>query len=202
MQDYSDRELDAALVATIHHESFLMKISHDEFVRLGEKQILSGLSNVDQVLLFSSYTSFLHHLYELYIACFMRDQGSDEGFFGKGSYIKRDALFQAEASRIFKGFVDRIKSGQSEGWEHDISYYEIDIPDDFGFKFRKVRNSTAHAITERAEGEVDLSDFYNKYHKFVYELYRSVFRYWGRYNIEHLDMKAIGRFTVAATHLR
>lgn len=199
MQDYTDAELDGALITTIHHESFLMKISHDEFVRLGEKQICAGLSATEQVLLFSSYTSFLHHLYEFCVACFMREQGSDKGFSGPTGSKKKDTLFQAEASRIFRGLVDKLHRGLGEGWENDVSYYDVVIPRDFGEKFRKVRNSTAHAISERASGDIDLTEFYGKYHKFVYEIYRAAFRYWGRFNIEQLDMKAIGRFTVAAT---
>jgi len=196
MKNFSDGELDSALIATIHHESFLMKASHDAFVRLGQKQIVSELSAVEQVQLFSSYTSFLHHLYELSVACFMRDQGSDEGFSGRPGSVKKDKLFQAEASRVFRGFVDRLQSGQGEGWENDISYYDVEIPTDFGEKFRKVRNFTAHAITDRTAGAIDLSDFYADYHKYVYELYRSLHRYWGRFNVENLDMKSISRFTV------
>jgi len=198
MQDYSDRELDSALIATIHHESFLMKTSHDEFIRLGEKQILSTLTPTEQVQLFSSYSSFLHHFYEFSIACFMREQGSDKGFSGRDGATKKDNLFQAEASRVFRGIVSRLQSNLGEGWENDLSYYDIEIPLDFGEKFRKVRNSTAHAITERTSGEVDLSEFYAVYHKYVYEIYRAAYRYWGRFNIDQLDMKAIGRFTVAA----
>lgn len=201
MQDYSDRELDGSLIATIHHESFLMKASRDEFFRLGEKEILSKLTPTEQVQLFSSYSSFLHHLYEFSVACFMRDQGSDRGFSGHDGAIKKDALFQLEATRVFRSIVDRLKSGEGQGWENDISYYDIKVPSDFGEKFRKVRNSTAHAITDRTSGKVDLSDFYENYHKYAYELFRAAFQYWGRYNIEELDMKAISRFTVITSDL-
>ncbi len=196
MQDYSDRELDGALIAAIHHESFLMKASHDEFIRLGEKQILAELTPTEQVQLFSSYSSFLHHLYEFFVACFMREQGTDKGFSGPAGANKKDALFQSEAGRVFRSIVERLKSGRGQGWENDVAYYDIEIPPDFGAKFRKVRNSTAHAITDRTSGEVDLSDFYEKYHKYAYEIFRAAFQYWGKYDIGQLDMKAIGRFTV------
>ncbi|OWQ33348.1 hypothetical protein [Pseudomonas sp. DrBHI1] len=198
MQDYSDRELDSALIATIHHECFLMKASHDEFIRLGEKQILSTLTPTEQVQLFSSYSSFLHHLYEFFVACFMREQGSDKGFSGRAGALKKDGLFQAEVSLVFRGIASRLNAGFGEGWENDVSYYDVEIPTDFGKVFREVRNSTAHAITERTSGEIDLSDFYANYHKYVYELYRAANRYWGRFDIGRLDMKAISRFSVVA----
>lgn len=196
MKDYSDPDLDGALIAAIHHECFLMKASHDEFIRLGEKQILAHLSPTEQVQLFSSYSSFLHHLYEFYVACFMRDQGTDKGFSGIPGAMKKDALFQGEAKRVFSSIVHRLRSGKGQGWENDIEDYDVEIPSDFGAKFRKVRNCTAHAITDRTSGEVDLSDFYENYHKYAYELFRAAFMYWGRYEIDQLDMKAIGRFTV------
>jgi hypothetical protein len=199
MQDFfSDSELDSALITTIHHECFLMKTSHDEFFRLAEKQILSTLTVTEQVQLFSSYSSFLHHLYEFSVACFMREQGSDQGFSGRLGAIKKDSLFLDEASRIFRGIVSRLKASRGEGWENDVSYYDIEIPKDFGSQFRAVRNSTAHAITDRVSGEINLSEFYSVYHKYVYEIYRAAYRYWGRFSIEQLDMKEVSRFTVVA----
>jgi len=201
MQDYSDSEFDRALIAAIHHESFLMKASHDEFIGLGEKQILGALTTTEQVQLFSSYSSFLHHLYEFCVACFMREQGTDQGFSGHAGAIKKDALFQSEAGRVFRSIVERLKSGSGHGWENDVEYYDIQIPADFGKKFRKVRNCTAHAVTDRTSGEVDLSDFYENYHKYAYEIYRAAFQYWGRFDVGELDMKAIGRFTVLTAEL-
>lgn len=196
MQNFSDPDLDSALITTIHHECFLMKSSFDEFVELAEKQILNKLNAVEQVRLFSSYSSFLHHLYEFCIACFMREQGSDEGFSGRQGALKKDGLFQAEVSRVFRGILHRLKAGQGLGWENVPEYYDIQVPSDFGSKFRQVRNSTAHAITERSSGEVDLSEFYENYHKYIMELYRSAYGYWGRFEIDKLDMKAIGAFSV------
>ena len=196
MQNFENQELDSALITTIHHECFLMKSSFDEFVSLAEQQILGELDGVEKVRLFSSYSSFLHHLYEFYIACLMREQGSDKGFSGPGSAQKKDDLFQAETTRIFRGISARLASGSREGWENDKSYYDVTIPTEFGAKLRKVRNSTAHAITERASGDVDLSEFFSTYHKYVIELYRSAYRYWGKFEVDKLDMKAISRFSV------
>ncbi|MFJ5188499.1 hypothetical protein [Pseudomonas fulva] len=127
MKDYSDPDLDGALIAAIHHECFLMKASHDEFIRLGEKQILAHLSPTEQVQLFSSYSSFLHHLYEFYVACFMRDQGTDKGFSGIPGAMKKDALFQGEAKRVFSSIVHRLRSGKGQGWENDIEDYDVEI---------------------------------------------------------------------------
>lgn len=197
MQDFSDSELDAFLLATIHHESFLVKTSFDEFARLGAKQIMDDLGPYDQVRLFSAYSSFLHHLYELYIALFKRDQGNDKGFSGKVAFEKIDALFMAETHRVFSNIHERLEQGRGRGWENDISYYTPDIPADFAEKFRNIRNSTAHVSTARAAGSVDLTEFYDKYHKYICELYREASSYWGKFDISQLDMHAIGRFSVA-----
>lgn len=196
MKKFDSAEMDAALVATIHHESFLTKAAFDEFGRLGTRQVMLGLTKLEQVQLFTAYCSFLHHLYELYVAIFMREQGSDKGFSGSAGAAKRDALFTDMAGRIFAEIHERLSSGKGEGWENDISYYVPNIPADFAPSFRRLRNSTAHAITERVEGGVNLSDFYRDYHKYVYHLYRFAHSYWSRYDIEQLDMQAIGNFSV------
>lgn len=198
MQDYSDPTLNAALIATIHHECFLMKFSFEEFRRLGEKQVMSNLDAIEQVQLFSSYSAFLHHLYEFYVACFMREQGSDKGFSGKPGAAKKDGLFKDEAARVLGGIAGRLKSGRGEGWENDLSYYEAQVPDEFASSFRRIRNSTAHAISERASGDIPLSEFYAKYHKFIFELYRSAHKYWGKFEVDKIDMKEIGQFSVVA----
>lgn len=202
MQNFSDPDLNSALIATIHHECFLMKTSFDEFFELAEKQIRNELNAVEQVRLFSSYSSFLHHLYEFYVACFMREQGSDAGFSGRLGAQKKDDLFQVETGRVFRGILHRLKAGQGFGWENNSDYYDIQIPADFGSNFRQVRNSTAHAITERSSGAVDLSKFYDSYHKYIMELYRSAYGYWGRFEIDKLDMKAIGAFSVVTGSLK
>ncbi|PIB51803.1 hypothetical protein AOA57_02865 [Pseudomonas sp. 2588-5] len=202
MQNFSDPDLDSALIATIHHECFLMKSSFDEFLKLGEKQILGELNELEKVRLFSSYSAFLHHLYEFCVACFMREQGSDEGFSGRAGAQKKDGLFFSEASRVFRGIHHRVKAGQGFGWENAAEYYDVQVPADFGTKFRQVRNSTAHAITERSSGEVDLSEFFENYHKYIMELYRSAYGYWGRFEIEKLDMKAIGDFSVVTRSIK
>lgn len=195
-KDFTDGDTDAALLTTIHHESFLVKTAFDEFAKLGSKQVMQQLNATEQVRLYSAYSSFLHHLYELYIALFMRDQGDDEGFSGRGSWKKRDALITDAAHRIFSIIHERLLAGKGQGWESDISYYNPDIPKDFAKKFRDIRNCTAHAISERGAGETDLSDFYQNYHKYVCEMYRAASSYWGKYDISQLDMQAIGNFSV------
>ncbi len=196
MAMFKNPEQDSDLIVTIHHECFLMKCSFDEFVELAEKQICNELDGVEKVRLFSSYSSFLHHLYEFCVACFMREQGSDEGFSGRPGALKKDGLFLAETNRVFQGIHHRVKARQGFGWENEAEYYDIQVPADFGSKFRQVRNSTAHAITERSSGGVDLSEFYENYHMYIMELYRSAYGYWGRFEVDKLNMKAIGAFSV------
>ncbi|WP_201178004.1 hypothetical protein [Pseudomonas sp. S31] len=193
---FKNPELDSALITTIHHESFLMKSSWDEFERLANKQILSTLNATECVSLFSFYTSFLHHLYEFYLACFKRQIGNDSGFGGREGAARKDRLFTAETQRVFDRISARLEAGKGQGWENDPSYYKVAVPIDFAEDLRNIRNSSAHALTSRAAGDIDLSDFYHSYHKYVYELFRSAREYWGAFSIENLDMKAISRFSV------
>lgn len=193
---FKNPELDSALITTIHHESFLMKSSWDEFERLANKQILATINQTESVRLFSSYSSFLHHLYEFYLACFKRQIGNDSGFGGHAGAVRKDRLFTAETQRVFDRISERLQSGRGQGWENDLSYYQLEVPIAFAENLRGIRNSSAHALTSRAAGDIDLSDFYHRYHKFVYELFRSAREYWGAFSIENLDMKAISRFSV------
>lgn len=114
---------------------------------------------------YDSYVDFASHLYEFYLACIVHDERYPKH--PKPDQI--DAAMHKEASRLLQMRRDRILRGDAPSWENPVSYYEVQIPDEFGKHFRKVRNLRAHASGQRVT--FNLGKFYQDYHRFLYLMY-------------------------------
>ncbi|MBF4349678.1 hypothetical protein EAY19_26925, partial [Vibrio anguillarum] len=73
------------------------------------------------------------------------------------------------------------------------SYYQDVVPDDFGQKFRDVRNNSSHVDIRRVSGgnRPTLKEFMDNYHKFVFFLYDSARSLWSSkrevpYEVSHI----------------
>ena len=80
-----------------------------------------------------------------------------------------------------------------------MSAYQIEVPDEFGVQFRKIRNRTTYATTKRSFPGADFSriEFYVKFHRFAYLLYFSSQWLWTVKDIEGYDWMAIEQFDFA-----
>ena len=74
----------------------------------------------------------------------------------------------------------RIKRGDGDPADNDISYYQEAVPSTFGTDLRQCRNRVAHVDPKRGgmDGALTLPDFYEKYHKFVTALYEEPYWLW------------------------
>ena len=74
-------------------------------------------------------------------------------------------------------------------------YYPEKAPPEFATKFRQLRNKiSAHVTHERSS--IDLTGFYEKYHKYVYMLYWNCLGHWGLRDKEFPNLNEITRFSV------
>ena len=91
---------------------------------------------------------------------------------------------------------EAILDGSAPSWENHISYYPETIPGGFAREFRKFRNVVSgHVSGERLS--LNLSDFYERNHKFLGILFQHAGGHWGRIDDDFPDLKEITAFSVA-----
>ena len=184
---------DVHLTTAIAHEYLKSRDCFNLFVQ--NENIKTKINSKElKIRSYNLYSDFLLHLYEFYVGCFKRDRKSTEDI----HWTALDKLFTSEAQKLIDNAADRIRSGRAPEWENDISYYLVSIPDEFGMHFRRIRNRHGHVDHKRASGEeINLSDFFKKYHKFIYLLYSSPAWIWLVEDLESYDFKSIEEFEIA-----
>lgn len=185
---------DSALTTTIAHEFILCKDSFERFAHYSGLNIMGRRDKLTKIRSHDAYTSFLHHLYEFYVGCFKRDMHNLKDL----DYRLLDRIFNAEVRKQLSNRIHAIENGYAPSWENHISFYQIDVPEDFGTQFRRIRNRTAHVSIKRARPNAEMSTaaFYERYHKFVYLLYYAA-QWWSTKDIEARDWKSIEEFDLS-----
>jgi hypothetical protein len=89
------------------------------------------------------------------------------------------------------------QNNYAPSWENHISVYQVEVPKEFGKRFRIIRNNTAHVNIKRAMPEFTLAQFYEEYHSFVYLLYEAGMTYWNTQNIEEHNLQSIEEFDLS-----
>lgn len=164
------------------HEFHRCRESFELFAHLSSLIVSGAVDRQLGIRCYNAYVDFISQLYEFYL-----------GFAGgrKGRLV--DLFINGAVRRLLKIKRDRILRGNAPSWENHISYYEVEVPEEFGFNFRTVRNLRSHADSLRAS--FDLSEFFKKYHKFVYLLYEEPQWLWNRENVKEYDWLQIERFS-------
>lgn len=180
------------------HEFLRCEDSFKEFHQSAEELILQGQTKERSYKTYNAYTRFIHHLYEFLMGCHARDAGNTKITNKKGEdrTIVIDHYVMHHAQRVMNNYCEAIKNGTAPSWVNDIKYYDVIIPADFAKDFREYRNKAiGHVAYERAS-QLSLSEFYQKYHKFLYYLYKDSISWWGRRAGEFPDLKEITDFSL------
>lgn len=185
---------DNALTTTIAHEFVLCKDSFERFAHYASLNIMGRRDKLTKIRSHDAYASFLHHLYELYVGCIKRDMHDLKDI----DHRLLDRMFNSEVRKLLNKRIHAIENGYAPSWENHISVYQVEVPEEFGTQFRRIRNRTAHVSIKRAKpkSEMSLADFYERYHKFVYLLYYAA-QWWSTKDIEAQDWKAIEEFDLS-----
>ena len=188
-------EIDNALTTAMSHEMLLCEESFERFTEIGRLNILGRVDKATKLALYGSYTRFLHHLYEFYLACYQRERMALEGI--PSAVI--DRLLNAEAHKLLKNRRDAIDGGYAPAWENNRSVYDVEVPDAFSSQWRRIRNRNAHVSVKRTRPttEIRLVDFYRQFHRFVYLLYYSAMSHWAVRDIDATSWKEIEEFNLA-----
>jgi hypothetical protein len=189
--------IDGDHCTVLTHEILRCHDSFKEFCNYAEKMIIKGQTREISYRTYNSYTSFIHHLYEFLMGCHAREAGNTEITDKKGDerIIVIENYLTHHAQRIINQYYDAIKNKTAPSWANDIKYYDVTIPTEFAKDFRKFRNKViGHVANERTS--LSLSDFYRKYHKYLYLLYKESFDRWGKRSEEFPNLKEITEFSV------
>lgn len=187
----------------IKHEYLKCHDAFKQFAMIAENLIINGHQKQDAYRAYNYYSYFIQHLYELIMACHARDlqDTSLTNLKGQEKNIFLDTLLMVEADRVVNNRISDIKLGIAPKWENDISAYEniLPIPESFGKDFRRYRNKiSAHASLERIK-RMNLTQFYLKYHPYLYLMYTSIGNFWGREYQDFPDLSDITNFFAEIT---
>ena len=191
-------DVDNAHCTVLTHEFLRCDDAFKEFCKHAEQMIMQGQTRELSYKAYNAYTSFIHHLYEFLMGCHARDAKNTGITNKKGAQRTRiiEGYVMHHAQRIMDQYRDAIRNGTAPSWVNHISYYDITVPADFARDFREFRNKAiGHVAYERAS-TLSLSEFYQKYHKFLYLLYRESIYWWGQRSEEFPNLKEITEFSV------
>jgi len=182
-------DVDKKLVNVLFHEFIKCENAFDQFVLFAGNNIMGDKESSIKLSSYNAYSEFITKLYEFYSGCFKREFKNTKNI----DHEKLDSLLTEEVEKILRNKRNAIEKGYAPDWENDISYYQVEVPTEFGKDFRDVRNNTSHVDYRRAGGDrIDLMAFYKKHHKFVHLLYYTALFAWSGkthkdHKIEHVE---------------
>jgi hypothetical protein len=100
-----------------------------------------------------------------------------------------------------KNMCHLIECDIAPSWANDLIYYQESVPQDFGEKFRNVRNNASHVDLRRAGGgnRPSLKEFMNNHHKSLFFLFDSARATWSGKRNEPYQIDHISEFDLSAS---
>jgi hypothetical protein len=184
-------DTDVALSTALKHEFMRCDDSFSDFVAAAKASLVVCEDRQAAFKTYNAYARFIHHLYEFFLGAARRDRSETSQL----SPELAEQYITSYAQRALTNRREAILNGTAPSWENHISYFPEEIPPSFAREFRRFRNVVAgHVLAERTS--LDLSDFYERNHKFLGILYRSARDHWGRIDDNFPDLKQITAFSV------
>jgi len=194
-------EIDSDHCRAMTHEYLRCEDAFKIFCQCSEHMILKEKTREISYRTYNAYSNFIHHLYEFLQACHARNKKNKNITNKKGE--ERTKIIEGyttfHAQRIFNQYRDSIKRGDAPAWVNQLSYYEIKVPSEFATEFRVYRNKVAGHVDHERISKLSLSEFYQKYHKYLYYLFLDAKYMWGRNDEEFPDLKEVTEFSVMAS---
>jgi hypothetical protein len=175
----------------LQHEFLRCQDAFMEFEKSATTMILQGENRLLAYKTYNAYARFIHHLYEFLLAAKARDFGDTR----KLQAEEAERYITGEVQRILSRTRKAIENGTAPSWENDISYYPQKVPEEFAREFREHRNKAFGHVTHQRV-HLNLSNFYEKNHKYMCMLYRDCFAWWCLRGGEFPDLKEITDFSV------
>lgn len=201
MNDTAWEKIDSDHCKAMVHEYFRCEDAFQSFCKHSEYMILKKKNREVSYMAYNAYASFIHHLWEFLQGCHARDAKKKNITNKKGNERIRviESYVSFHAQRIFDQYRDAIKGGYAPEWVNHISYYEIKVPNEFASEFRKYRNKVSGHVDHERVSNLSLTEFYQKYHKFLYYLFLDAKKMWGTNSAEFPDLKEVTDFCIMIT---
>lgn len=198
MQFTAGDKTDTDLCIALDHEFIRCDNSFKEFAALGERMIRHGRSREISLRTYDAYARFIHHLYEFRIGCIAREVCNtiitNKKRPEKTTLI--DNYITSQTQRVLKRWVDDIENGTAPVWANHIDCYKIPIPTDFSRDFREYRNKIIGHVAHERASKLSLTEFYRKYHKFLFLLYQESISFWRNRATEFPDLGEVTEFSL------
>lgn len=184
-------ETDQALCIALKHEFLRCDEAFRQFASAGEDLIVQGQDRRRAYKAYDAYARFVHHLYEFALCAIARDRQHISTL----QAVEADKYIASYLQRALRKRIDAILDGTAPIWENHISAFPENIPPSLPAEFRRVRNvAAAHAGIERPK--LNLSDFYDRNHKFLHIFYKDAQSWWGRESDTFPDLEEITAFSL------
>lgn len=184
-------DTDTALCIALKHEFLRCDEAFNQFAAAATILITKGDDRKLAYNAYNAYARFIHYLYEFALCAIARDRNDTE----KLQAVDADRYLASYLQRSLKKRRDAILEGTAPSWENHISAFPESIPATLAAEFRRARNiANGHAGIKRSK--LNLSDFYDRNHKFLHIFYRDAQGWWGRSTDEFPDLQEITAFSV------
>lgn len=198
-------DIDIAHCTALKHEFLCCEDAFKDFERCAHVLILKAQADEERANIpiahenrfiafktYNAYARFIHHLYEFMVGALARETGTTARI--EPQVVER--YIMSHTNRILRGKREAILNGTAPAWENHISAYPESVPPKFAQEFRMFRNKiSGHVKYERCA--MSLSEFYDKYHKYLYMLYWNCLGHWGSHRDDEFpDLKEITEFSV------
>jgi hypothetical protein len=182
---------DAALCVALKHEFLRCDDAFKDFAASAKNSIVEGENRWTAFKTYNAYARFIHHLYEFMVGAAKRDRQDTKNL----EPALAERYIAGHSQRILNNRRKAILHGTAPAWENHIGYYPEKIPEIFASNFRQSRNiASAHVTVKRSS--LDLTKFYNQYHKYLHMLYIDARSWWGLRGDEFPDLREITSFSV------
>jgi hypothetical protein len=193
--DKTDRHHCTALT----HEFLRCRDAFKEFEQFATIALVKGETSWLSYKKYNAYSAFVFHLYEFIRGAHAREAQNtditDKKLTRKQRAELDDDYVSAHIQRLLTNRRTAILNGSAPSWENDISYYPRNVPSEFAKEFRRYRNLTHGHVTYERTSKIDPSDFFAKYHKYIYLLYRDC-SWWEPRDQQFPDLNQITAFTI------
>ncbi|MFM0227092.1 hypothetical protein [Paraburkholderia dipogonis] len=185
-------EIDQNLCLMIRHEFLRCKEAFQDFIAAGQRLQQGDETREVSYRAYNAYARFILHLYEFLLACDQRTRGDTSELKGGTA----DGVIAASAQIAFRNATAGFNAAALGAAPYNSGITEsIEGLKDFATALRRARNTAmGHVKHERAE--LNLSDFYRKYHKYLLALYRGSVRMWGDIGEEFPQLGEVTAFSV------
>jgi hypothetical protein len=188
--------IDTDYCLALVHEFLRCEEAFQNFSRYANEMILKGKDRKTSFRAYNAYGRFILHLYEFLSGCQVRDSGKSKVAKDKSEEAKFvEEYITHHTQRILNNRREAILGNSAPSWENSIESYPAKAPIEFAEEFRRYRNKVMGHVSYK-RSKLSLSDFYLKYHKYIYLLYQDSMHHWGKKDDQFPDLQEITDFSV------